>query len=78
MGRGQVRFELLCSRGVGELLLCGAGYGPVPGEQVVQLGLGYTGDACEDVGEPDLRIDVAHFGGDDECVHESGALAAAI
>ena len=36
------------------------------------------GDAGEDVGEPGLRIDVVHLGGDDQAVHDGGALAAAI
>ncbi len=36
------------------------------------------GDAGEGVGEPSLRIDVVHLGGDDQAVHDGGALAAAI
>ena len=32
----------------------------------------------ENVGEPRLRIDAVHLGGDDEAVHGGGALAAAI
>jgi hypothetical protein len=36
------------------------------------------GDASQHIGEPGLRIDVIHFGLDDQTVHGSGALAAAI
>ena len=36
------------------------------------------GDARENIGEPGLRIDVVHLGGDDEAVQDGGALAAAI
>ncbi len=35
-------------------------------------------DAGKDVAEPGLRIDIAQLGGADECVHDSGALPAAI
>jgi hypothetical protein len=34
------------------------------------------GDAGQDVGEPGLRIDIVHLGGDDQAVHNGGALAA--
>src|ERR1700682_2099096 len=36
------------------------------------------GAACQNVGEPSLRIDVVHFRRDDQAVHDGGALAAAI
>lgn len=36
------------------------------------------GDSREDIGEPGLRIDAVHFGGDDEAIHGRRALAAAI
>ena len=36
------------------------------------------GDVAQHVGEPSLRIDVVHLGGDDEAVHERRPLAAAI
>ena len=36
------------------------------------------GDACQDVGEPGLRIDIVHLGCDNEAVHDRGSLAAAI
>src|SRR5450631_3780614 len=36
------------------------------------------GDASQDIGEPSLRINIVHFGGNDEAVHHRGALAAAI
>ena len=39
---------------------------------------GMLGDARENVGEPGLRIDVVHLGGDDQAVHHRGTLAAAI
>ena len=35
-------------------------------------------DARQNVGEPRLRIDAVHFGGDDEAVRGGGALAAAV
>ncbi len=35
---------------------------------------GVLGDACEDVGEPGLRIDVVELGGDDQAIHRRGAL----
>lgn len=39
---------------------------------------GMCGDAQKNVGEPRLRIDAVHFGGDDEAVRGGGALAAAV
>src|SRR6478672_5255219 len=36
------------------------------------------GDAGEDVAQPGLRVDAIHLGGDDQAVHRSGALSAAI
>ena len=51
---------------------------PVPGQQLVEPGGGVIGDAGEDVGEPGLRVDVVELGGDDQGVHEGGALTAAI
>ena len=36
------------------------------------------GDEGEHVGQPDLRIDAAHLGGDDQAVHRRGALAAPV
>jgi hypothetical protein len=36
------------------------------------------GDACKDVGEPSLRIDTIHLGGDDQAIHGRGALSATI
>ncbi len=36
------------------------------------------GDARENVGEPGLRIDVIHLGGDDQAVHHRGTLYASI
>jgi len=40
--------------------------------------LGQIGDAGEDVCEPGLRIDIVELGGDDQRVHERGALATAV
>jgi hypothetical protein len=37
-----------------------------------------VGNAREDVGEPCLRIDAVHLGGDDEAVDVCGALASAV
>jgi hypothetical protein len=39
---------------------------------------GCFGNSGEDIGEPSLRVDVIHFGGDDEAVHCRAALSAAI
>ena len=36
------------------------------------------GDASQDIGEPGLRINIVHFGCDDQAVHNSGPLAATI
>lgn len=51
---------------------------PVPWEQLVDPDSRVIRDAREDVGEPDLRIDVVESGGLDERVEGRGALAAAI
>src|SRR3984885_2480554 len=36
------------------------------------------GDASQDIGEPGLRINIVHFGGNDEAVQYRGPLAATI
>ena len=36
------------------------------------------GDARQNVGEPRLRIDAVHLGGDDEAVHGRGTLTSAV
>lgn len=36
---------------------------PVPGQQLIELAHGLTGDASEHVGQPGLRIDVVELGG---------------
>ena len=36
------------------------------------------GDASQDIGQPGLRIDVIHLGGDDQAVEGGGPLAAAV
>ena len=51
---------------------------PIPREQVVDVAGRVFGDAGEDIGQPDLRIDIVHLGGDDQAVHHRGALPAAI
>ena len=51
---------------------------PVPRQQIVEPVRGMLGDPSQDVGEPGLRIDVVHFGGDDEAVHGRGALSTAV
>ena len=51
---------------------------PVPGQQLVELASWMLGDPGQDIGEPSLRIDAIHFGGDDEAVHGCGALASAV
>jgi len=55
-----------------------AGPTPIPRQQFVEFLDGMFGDAGQDVGEPGLRIDIVHLGGDDQAVHNGGALAAAI
>ena len=35
------------------------------------------GNPGQDIGQPSLRVDIVHLGGDDETVHCGGALAAA-
>lgn len=51
---------------------------PVPQQQFLEPVCWIGGDPREDVGEPGLRIDVVHFGGDDQAIHGGGARPAAI
>ena len=51
---------------------------PIPRQQLVEPLNRMLGDASQDIGEPGLRINIVHFGGNDEAVHHRGALAAAI
>ena len=51
---------------------------PIPGQQFVQLLNGMVCDASQDIGEPGLRINIVHLGGNDQAVHHRGPLAAAI
>ena len=51
---------------------------PVPGQEFVEPVDRVLGDTGQDVGQPGLRIDVVHFGRDDDAVHRGGALSAAI
>ena len=39
---------------------------------------GMPGDAGQDVSQPGLRIDLVHFGGDDQAVQRCGALSAPV
>ena len=50
---------------------------PVPREKVRQTRHGDVGQSCQDIGQPGLRVDVVHLGGDDEGIHEGGAFATA-
>jgi hypothetical protein len=51
---------------------------PVPRQQLVEPMSRMRGDAREDVGEPGLRVDAVHLGGDDEPVHVCSAPASAV
>ena len=51
---------------------------PVPGEQMVELGLLSFADGFDDVGEPCLRVDVVELGGFDQRVDYSGLLTGAV
>ncbi len=51
---------------------------PVPGQQVRHLRSGHVGQSAENVGQPSLGIDVVQLGGDDQGIHQGGALAAAL
>jgi hypothetical protein len=51
---------------------------PVPRQQFIEPMRGMGGDAREDVGEPRLRIDAVHLGGDDQAVHDRGPPASAV
>jgi hypothetical protein len=59
-------------------LSVGLGNFPVPWQQVIELLHWMFGDIGEDMREPGLRIDIVHFGGDDQAIHDSGALSAAV
>ena len=51
---------------------------PFPGQQFVQTGGGKIGDTGEDVGEPDLGIDVVEATGRDHRQHDGGTIGAAL
>jgi hypothetical protein len=51
---------------------------PIPGQELIQFLDGMLGDASQDIGEPGLRINVIHFGRDDQAVHHRRPLAAAV
>jgi len=53
-------------------------WGLVPRQELWQAWLGQPGQASNDVSEPSLGIDVVHLGGDDQRVHEAGAVAASL
>jgi hypothetical protein len=47
---------------------------PIRRQQFVDVASRVLGDSGQDVGEPGLRIDAVHFGGDDQAVHRRGTL----
>jgi hypothetical protein len=51
---------------------------PIPRQEFVDPGSRVLGDAGEDIGQPSLRIDIVHFGRDNDAIHGGGALSAAI
>src|SRR3984893_19363014 len=51
---------------------------PFPGQQFMQTGGGKIGDTGEDVGEPDLGIDVVEATGRDHRQHDGGTIGAAL
>src|SRR6202022_324474 len=51
---------------------------PVPRQELVDLAGRVSSDPGQHVGQPGLRIDIVHLGGDDQAVHRGGALPAAI
>jgi hypothetical protein len=51
---------------------------PIPRQELIQFLDGMLGDASQDIGEPSLRINVVHFGRDDQAVHHRGPLAASV
>src|ERR1700677_3314809 len=53
-------------------------FSPVPRKHLVEPMSRMRGDALEHVGEPRLRIDAVHLGGDDEAVHVCGAAASGV
>ena len=55
-----------------------AGWTPVPRQQFVDFVNGMLGNTSENIGKPGLRINIVHFGGDDEAVHESRSLSAVV
>lgn len=50
---------------------------PVPGERFGELALQRLGDPTQDIGEPELRVDIVEPGGTDQPVHCSSPHAAA-
>src|SRR5271169_1440331 len=51
---------------------------PMPGKEFVEALGGVIGDPAQDVGEPGLGIDAVEFGGADQGVDRSSALAATV
>lgn len=51
---------------------------PIPRHELVEPAGGVACYAVWDIGDPGLRIDVIHFGTEDQAVHDGGALAAAV
>jgi len=51
---------------------------PRAGQQFVEPLDGMLCDARQNVGEPGLRIDIVHLGGDDQAVHRRGTVATTV
>src|SRR5258707_10916536 len=51
---------------------------PVPRQELVDPAGRVLSDPGQHVGQPGLRIDIVHLGGDDQAVHRGGALPAMI
>ena len=46
-------------------------------EGVLAGATGVCPQPAEDIGKPSLRVHIVHFGGDDQGIHEGGAVTAA-
>jgi len=51
---------------------------PVPRQKLVELKDRVLGDAGQHIGKPGLRIDVVHFGRDNQAIHGCSPSATAI
>jgi hypothetical protein len=50
----------------------------MPWQQFLDPVGGMLGDPGQDIGQPGLRVDIVHFGGDDQAVQHCGALSATV